>query len=286
MLIPVGATGVDFSSARPDPQQLADRGVKFVCRYVTGGWKQTSRAELDTYFPLGIGVVLNGETAADAALLGALRGSIDGLAYVAAAKKLGAPAGTCIVVSHDTSAWNDQVVLYFDAAFIVIADAGYTKGCYGSKQLVDALLARGHKLEIIWATAAVSWGGGRYPAAHIHQGTQVTLPGGLVDLNVCKRPFHAWHPATVKPPVVVPQEDSMRLVYTLDDLGIWLIDFTAYTIVHLTDTGLAGVYQKIGIPGNYDPATWISANELATLQSEFVGRPQGTPPMSGTWTAS
>jgi len=264
---------------------MADRGVKFVCRYLVQSpppflQKACTRSELDRYFALGIAVVLNGETSEDAALLGALRGAVDAVAYVAAARKLGAPPGTCIVVSHDTSAWSEQVPRYFAAAYDVIVAAGYTFGVYGSGQIIEDCLDRGMVLTIMWATMSWAWPGGVHPLAHFRQGqVAIDLAGmGSVDGNLCKRPFHAWHPTTKPappvptpaPPVVapLPKDSPMRLVYTTDQLGIWFIN--GDSITHLDGDG-AAVLRKLGVPGNFDPASWVDADELATLQELFPG---------------
>lgn len=57
------------------------------------------------------------------------------------------------------------------------------------------------RLDIIWATNALSWGGGRHPQAHVWQGrTNINMAGlGNIDPNLCMRTFNAWLPGEHAP---------------------------------------------------------------------------------------
>lgn len=200
-MVRAGASGVDYSAARPSPVLMAANGVEFVCRYLTESTfkgKKTSTVELEGLWNVGIAAVPNGESGANTALGGRAQGLTDGDRFVRALEVLQCPTDIPVPISHDTSAWSDQVPLYFEAVWERMAAAGWAlKATYGSGRLSSVLQARGHELALIWATAAWRWPGGVAPDAHVHQGrtkidnTKFAKPGE-VDPNLAVRPFRAW----------------------------------------------------------------------------------------------
>jgi hypothetical protein len=66
------AEGVDYSSTRPNPQQLYAAGKRFVVRYggPGGDWKHLTAAEAASLTGAGLALVANGEGAADGLLGG------------------------------------------------------------------------------------------------------------------------------------------------------------------------------------------------------------------------
>lgn len=244
MIVTPGQSGVDYASARPPVALMAQRGVRFVCRYLTEyglKGKALTPAELAQLTSAGIPVVLNYEHGELTMMAGTNAGQIAAQEAIAAAKKLGAPHGTCIVYSHDTGAWSSLVPLAFQAAYDATVGAGYTFGIYASKQCVQACLDRGMVVSIIWATNALAWGGGRHPDAHVWQGrTNIDMSGlGNLDPNLCMRPFNAWLPGEHIPDIPIPPPfpqpstppipgaNIMIRVLTVDDLagkGVWLFD--------------------------------------------------------------
>lgn len=217
-MVRAGASGVDYSSGRPSPLLMAANGVEFVCRYLTeSGFKgkATTTVELEALWNVGISTVPNGETGQTTALGGRAKGLTDGDDFVRALEALQCPFDVPVPISHDTSAWSDQVPLYFEAVWERLARAGWAlKSTYGSGKLSAAMQARGHVLDLIWATASWAWPGGVAVDAHVHQGrtridnSKFAAPG-QVDPNLCVRPFQAWlRGASVTlepgfPPVVV-----------------------------------------------------------------------------------
>lgn len=204
-LVPANVYGLDFLASYPDPQLLWDRGIRFVAIYLKN-WKSDWVARA---MEIGIAIVPIGEVAADSAAGGASLGVVHATRWVTAAKQVGIPANSTvpIVMTDDTSAWSQEHVNYFKAAEPIIRKGGYLFGGYGSKQMVTECEKAGIVWDLIWATNAYAWGGGRYPNAHAYQGGHnninvgdflsnghpLDVTGmGAIDTNVSRRPFPAW----------------------------------------------------------------------------------------------
>ncbi len=110
---------------------------------------------------------------------------------------------------------NANVPKYNVDAEHVVRTAGFRYGGYGGKGFFDTCIQAGVTFDLIWATNATAWLGGRHPQAHVWQGKYLTdgsdkggydtLDGVAVDKDVCQRPFTAWGP----PPVPSPAPPSV-----------------------------------------------------------------------------
>lgn len=217
MIVEAGQYGVDFLAAYPDPQLLKDRGCRFVACYL----KQWDAVKVDAYRELGIGVVPIGEVSTDRAAGGATVGATDAARWVTVAREQGIPADNTvpIVMTNDTSNWSANHLAYFVAAEKIVRRGGYLFGGYGSKQMVVDCETHGVVFDVIWATNAYAWGGGRADNAHVWQGGHKSIgPGnplwlgypfdvtgfGSVDTNASRRPFPAWgpNPKPIPQPVI------------------------------------------------------------------------------------
>lgn len=222
-MVPAGVYGIDFLGAYPDPQLLTDRGVEFVALYLKNwraDWVDAARA-------LGVGIVPIMEVKADEAALGAPQGIMDAAWAVTKARIEHIPAdGTVpIIMTQDSANW-DAVnhPAYFVEAERGLRAGGYLMGGYGSRLMFDDCMGHGVTFDLMWATNAYSWGGGRHPNAHVWQGGHNTVgPGnplylgrplivagmGNVDTNASHRPFPAWGPTVaVEPPTPSTPDDG------------------------------------------------------------------------------
>ena len=223
MIIPANVYGIDFLGAYPDPQLLIDRGVRFVAIYLKN-W----RADwVDQYRALGGAVVPIMEVTANQASLGAAQGVKDALKGVQQAQTARIPADNTvpIIYTQDSSAWSATHVQYFVAAEPIVRAHGFLFGGYGGRKVFDDCARAGVTWDVIWATNAWSWLGGRHPDRHVTQGghgnvnwwnatmytgTNLDVSGmGNIDTNRSNRPFPAWGPDVIAPPVD-PLEDSVK----------------------------------------------------------------------------
>jgi hypothetical protein len=178
-------SGVDYSWARPDPQELADLGHQFACRYVS--WDDTgknlTRSELETLSDAGIAVVLNWEYYADAAMGGWSQGVNDATGALDQANDLGCPQDCPIYFSVDFDMTLSQVETvgeYFAGIASVLPLDRI--GIYGSYDAVSEAINRDWAH---WYWQTFAWSGGQvHPQVHIYQHTNnVQVAGGAVDLN-------------------------------------------------------------------------------------------------------
>ena len=237
--VPAGVYGLDFLSAYPNAALLQSRGVRFVAAYL----KNWNGAKIAEYMAHSIPVIPIGEVSTTRAEAGATAGTIDGLRWVGNANGAGIPNNKTvpIIMTHDSSKWTDACGDYFVAAEKAVRGGGFLFGIYGSKQAVDESKKKGCKFDLIWATNAYAWGGGRHPEAHVWQGghKSVTSPTdpmwngapldvtgmGNIDTNVSKLPFPAWlqvtpvKPPSPAPPVVLPPFDPAKGKYSLYPLA-------------------------------------------------------------------
>ena len=224
--VPTNTYGIDFLAAYPNPTLLWDRGVRFVAIYL----KNWSPDWVTQWLALGGAVVPIGEITADRAAGGAALGAADAAHWVTLAQHFGVPANNTvpIVLTADSSAWDPvQHPAYFAAAQPVLRAAGYLIGGYGGRKMIDDSANAGVKWDLIWATNAWSWLGGRHPDRHVEQGghssirpelhlyngTPLDVTGmGLVDTNVSRRAFPAWTQNTLSTPAPAQGADMATIV--------------------------------------------------------------------------
>ena len=265
-MIPADVYGIDFLVSYPEAQLLADRGVRFVACYLKN-WKPV---KVEAYLAKGIGVIPIGEVAANSAAMGASMGALHANRWVTAAQQFGIPANNTvpIIMTNDTSAWSAEHLAYFKAAEPIIRRAGYLYGGYGSRQMFDECMAAGIVWDLMWATNAYAWGGGRHPDAHVFQGghKNITSPTdflwcdapldvtgmGSVDTNASRRAFPAW---LTKLEPIPTQENDMPVVVTNKEVFFTSAPNVAKFVIRESDGKLRHIaepeWQAMGSPAGF-----------------------------------
>lgn len=205
---------IDQSWDTTAPEHAKAAGVQVVSGYLSHTpSKNWTRAKIDAYHREGIGVILNWESAAGRALLGAAAGRADARAAIAQAVALGAPTGrhrtlsrfwrkgtwrTIIYFSCDRDVTSGQfptIDAYYKAARAELHAAGFGLGAYGEASLIRHLSSAGIT-DAEWQTYA--WSGGVLdPAADLYQYQNgQTLGGAAVDFNriIHRSELGAWWP--------------------------------------------------------------------------------------------
>ena len=184
--------GVDYSWARPDPNQLAGDGYQFAARYLsyTGVGKNLSAGEADALRAAGVDVVVVWEQNANDALQGYQRGVSDAQTADAQAHADGMPDGRPIYFAVDFDASpNDQGALdaYFDGVASVL---GHDRtGAYGGYYVIQRLFDNG-KINYGWQTYA--WSGGQWdPRAQLRQ-IENGIPGDMDKDEAVAPDFGQW----------------------------------------------------------------------------------------------
>lgn len=219
MNINLSDRGVDFLYGQPAPAELAARNIRYAALYLKRWWPDY----VASLHAAGIGVLPIVETVAGMMLSGATAGQQIATKAVADCRRYGIPEGTTIVFAHDTSIMTPAVVAFNVAAENVVRPLRYNYGGYGGRGYFDQCMAAGVRFDLIWATNARAWLGGRHPDAHAWQGTYGdgatgaydTIDGVAVDKNVCTRPFTVWGPQAA------PQPPSTQPVRGVDDMVIY-----------------------------------------------------------------
>lgn len=176
--------GVDFSWARPAPQDLLNAGKRFVYRYigVDVGGKSATRAELDEYTGAGLAVILGYEEDGQELLGGYAAGVRIGHAIQAALDDLGYPDAV-VLANADfdaTEAQQEPINAALDgiASVISLDRTGLYAGYWVIKRAFDAG-------KITYAMQTYAWSGGNWdPRAQVQQysnGQQID--GSDVDLD-------------------------------------------------------------------------------------------------------
>ncbi len=212
----------DFYGARVPIDLLLKRGIKASAEYLKA-WDDGYTQQLRD---VGIAPIAIGEQGAEDALQGAARGVKNGLLWCALADHhaypLDDPVG--IIVCHDTGKYNNNVPLYFKACEDVIRSRGRNMSGYIMKNPANACMAVGVTFEVIWATAALSWGGGAHPQSHVQQKPSSLFPGTnmSVDMGVVLRPFPVWSstppPIPTQPPTPSEEDDVSDIVTNAEQL--------------------------------------------------------------------
>lgn len=298
--------GLDFLAAYPDAKLIKSRGVKFVACYLKN-WNKVRVAE---YMAEGIAIIPIGQLSTTRAEAGATAGTIDGLRWVRSAIGVGIPNNNTvpIIMTHDSSKWTDACADYFVAAEKAVRAGGFLFAIYGSKKAVSASKAKGATFDLIWATNAYAWGGGRHPEAHVWQGghgnvnrflnpmwngTPLDVSGmGLIDTNVSKRPFPAWlsvapvvPPAPSKPakppkPAPFPPFDPSNGLFSLYPIAnkpIIRQGASGDMVKYLQGVILRKSGGNITVDGSFGPQTVKRVKDVQTffkLQADGVVGPQ------------
>lgn len=188
--LPLPRAGVDYSFARPSPDDLRRQGATFVGRYLTGQGKALTGGELRELRSAGLQVIVVFEQEADAMLLGAAEGEAHGRQALAAARELAIPPHRPIFFACDFDIQGDQLpaaLAYMRAAKAAL-DGRYYAGAYGGLTLVRATIGAG--FTYAWQTLA--WSGGEWePRAQLRQ----TAIGAELDRDqAVAADFGQWTP--------------------------------------------------------------------------------------------
>lgn len=157
------AAGLDYSWGRPDLAAAKAGGVRFVMRYLdTGGSRpDLTKEEVAQIHGHGLALGLIWEAGADTTLGGQAAGRYAAHAAIAAAKALGAPAGTAIyhTVDFDMQGFQTTAVKQYFAG-VKSVGGPYLVGCYGGLRATQSIAGSGYA-DFLWQTLAWS-SSGRY----------------------------------------------------------------------------------------------------------------------------
>jgi hypothetical protein len=221
-----GATGVDFSFAKPPPARLVELGYQFVVGYISvapsSPAKNITAEQCQGYLAAGLKVLLVWEMTASRANLGASYGTQDGTHAKTEAFVRNYPADVPILVADDTNtvATNIDAHEAYVRAF-AIACAPYPIGIYGDTDILERCTGL---WQIGWLPNAWSWSGSsrkdaeakaRAIGAHVLQRTGFYIDNvWAVDPNDAIADFPAWGHTTPAPtpPTPIPGDDDMATV--------------------------------------------------------------------------
>lgn len=188
------AEGVDFGWGHVSAATLTAHGYTLVCRYLSHDSSKNLRpAEVSDFRGAGVDIVTVWESGSGRAKAGFDAGLQDGHDAVTQAQALGQPAGTAIyaAVDYDPAGNLSPVLAYFHGFGQPVGAAGFQVGCYGSADVIDAVVAAG-KAAFGWQTLAWSRGRVSAHAALYQAGHTVTLDGVVCDVDQVRSPYGGW----------------------------------------------------------------------------------------------
>jgi hypothetical protein len=190
------------------------------------------------------------------------------------AKAMGYPTGLPLVPGWDTNVnAGDQRAADYGNGFADIVEAdSWTLGVYADLDVIRMLQ---HRSTFNWLAGATSWSGGKpetqpdYGLVHVRQVISGSTPN--YDRNITLRPFRAWLPHDVKPPVLPPVEDKP----TVAD-----VEITTHPYDPNEDDNMAGEAAFIKMDKRYNEAflcgagtpVWLTGEEAAQLVGQGVVR--------------
>ena len=302
-MLEAGNIVLDYSSARPDPDQMVAAGVKAVCRYIAPlnpltKPKLLTVKERDRLFEAGLGILLNWEQEAGAALSGRDRGVYHGQVCTEMATALDYPKDLPIAVSVDVGITAAQLPVVADYFYGFKSQCPWTLTVYGGTFVGDYLVNAGF-VEGIWQAAAGSWSPKSSDHVFLRQWVGVKNPGigqfmPGVDDNTVIRPFPIWSPGDVSAGVVLPAKEfdvQYRIMrsdgaqYLVDDQGDLnhLIDVQArFYDSHLPGTTVARVPLETSVSDADINAWWAQSEANRAARQPTVITPTLPPPAPGT----
>lgn len=195
---------IDYAWQHPDPKAIKDAGYTGVLRYFsTDPTKDLTAAEAKALHAAGLKVGVVWETTAKEAESSATQGAKDRAEAEKRAAALGIPKTVPLFYAVDEGTTVDKVDQYFQG---VHHGATHPVGVYGSKTIVEGILAKGFAT-YAWQTSA--WSGGLVSAkAHIYQRAHAThfikgAKGGW-DEDVLLKPVPLWGPKAAPTPAPAP----------------------------------------------------------------------------------
>ena len=195
MKLKPGDRAADYASPIP-PVNVARLGYKAVARYINGQtthWKVLTPAERDELHANGLGIWLVFERNIERPLGGYRNGLEDGKLAARSAGELGYPVAMPIIVAFDIDVYRANIQACIDYFRGFDEMSVNPLGVYGDWDIIEALKA---KSVLNWQANARAWSASRvHPLTHLHQRTQVALPGlGALDPNDVLRDIDAWLP--------------------------------------------------------------------------------------------
>lgn len=199
MSLTAGALGIDYSGARPDPNDIVQNGGRFVLRYSAGvgngqadtQWKLCGPNEIHAATAAGLDVIANCEWYAARITEGAAAGKADGTADLAFWRSRGLNEGASIYVSADLLVPRlkyASVAAYLKAYDLALGGL-YRVDCYAGTPLLNYL--RGKKIiQYGWRPNAGSWSNDGLP----YQPDTKPLGGNAALLVQARKatPAHIW----------------------------------------------------------------------------------------------
>ena len=294
---------LDYSFARPNPDQMVAAGVKAVCRYIAGLNPATRGKilfpdERDRLWDAGLGILLNWEQDAGAPLGGGIVGKTHGQIAAQMASDLGYPQDLPIAVSVDVGIVTSQLAQVADYFYQFKTQCPWPLTVYGGTFVGDYLVGAGF-VEGIWQAAAGSWS--PKPSEHVflrqwvgakNPSVEPFLPG--VDDNTVIRSFPVWFPFDVSADIVLPAKEfdvQYRIMrsdgaqYLVDDQGDLnhLIDVQArFYDSHLPGTTVPRVPLETSVSDEDINAWWAASEANRAARQPTVVVPNLPPPAPGT----
>lgn len=296
-----GQIVLDYSSARPDPDQMVAAGVKAVCRYIAGMNNLTrpkilTVAERDRLWNAGLAIILNWEQDAGGALQGGTVGKIHGTNAADMAAGLDYPKDLPIAVSVDVGVSANQLPAVADYFYQFKAACPWPLTVYGGTFVGDYLVGAGFA-DGIWQASASSWS--PRPSEHVflkqHYGAHHTetvrwTAVGQTDDNTVIAPFRAWFPTDVSVDLVTPPKGKTMPYRVMRSDGAQFIVDDRLELNHLSD--VRARFCDSPAPGGTGPrvpleqgwsdadinAWWAESEANRAARQPTVVNPQLPPP--------
>jgi len=177
-------------------EAIVEDGYSWVGRYIRTyplGWTEAMALKA-----VGLDVVSIWEQGkpVDMTYFGQFRGHYDAARAIQASVTIGQPVGTPIYFAVDYDAAQADLFwigTYFKAVQLIVKDAGYFAGVYGSGTVCQYLTSVGY-ISHTWLAASKGWCGHDdwLTYADIVQGGQIAWYGMEVNTNTSKREYGGW----------------------------------------------------------------------------------------------
>lgn len=198
-LIPIGLEDVvlDYAFWRPTAQEIAERKIKCVVRYISYGTskKRVTKEEIDFLHSNGVAVLIIFEWNATRANQGRPAGLEDGAFSHNNLHELGYPVGCAALFAIDTNtipANASQHQAYSEAFDEALGD--YTaSGIYGDNDIISYCILNNITILNWWAGAS-AWSNGKPPVSGCHVRQTISGSTPNFDNNRVLIPFEAWLP--------------------------------------------------------------------------------------------
>jgi len=190
---------VDYSFARPSPEQLTAAGIGSVGRYLTGADKAIQAAELSGLIHAGITVWFVFEVGANDIAGGADAGVNHAMQVAAALSALYVPSSQPVYFAVDETVPPAAAVPYFQG--VATVRPSQSSGCYGSGAVIQTLFDA-RLIAYGWQSMSTGYAGNdkTLPVTAIQQ-TEGAPPLPTTDLDVIFGADWGQYPRPAAPPV-------------------------------------------------------------------------------------